>query len=147
MAKQDRLDNWHILQDIAGTRKAPGKPATSGAPAKQGVGASAGEKPTAPKSGTQPPANAPETQPMAPPAPRNVSAGAKGVPPKANGNGKANGEFSVGTRVKYKDGSSWITGVIASTEPAIVKLDDNTIIETSYDVLKQGAAEGIIVKQ
>jgi pyruvate/2-oxoacid:ferredoxin oxidoreductase beta subunit len=147
MAKQDRLENWHLLQDLAGTRKAPARSATTGTPAKEGLGASAGEKPSAPKSGAQPSANSPAAQPMAPPAPRNVSAGAKGVPAKANGNGKANGEFSVGTRIKYNDGNSWVSGIIASTEPAVLKFDDNTVIETSYEVLKQGAAEGIIVKQ
>ena len=29
----------------------------------------------------------------------------------------------------------------------MLKLDDNTVIETSYDMLKAGAAEGIIVQQ
>ena len=60
---------------------------------------------------------------------------------------KANGEFGVGTRIKYNDGNAWVSGVVASLEPTVLKFDDNTVIETSYDVLKAGAAEGIIVKQ
>ena len=69
------------------------------------------------------------------------------APAKANGNGKQNGDFAVGTRIKYNDGARWVSGVVASTAPAVLKLDDNTVIETSYDVLVAGAAEGIIVRQ
>jgi len=110
-AKQDRLENWHVLQDLAGLRG--GKPAAK-APAKR-----AAEKP----------------EPKA------------AAPAKANGNGKQNGDFAVGTRIKYNDGAGWVSGVVASTSPAVLKFDDNTIIETSYDVLVAGAAEGIIVRQ
>jgi hypothetical protein len=113
MAKQDRLENWHVLQDLAGVR---GKPVKAEEPKGQKT---EGPKPAAAKAA---------------------------APAKSNGHGK-NGDFSVGTRIKYNDGNSWITGTIASTEPAVLQLDDNTIIETSYAVLKQGAAEGIIVKQ
>jgi len=122
IAKQDRLENWHVLQDLAGVR---------------GTKASGGHKPA-------------EAKPSVPKAqgadaPRSPAA-------KANGNGHstpkpANGEFGVGTRIKYNDGHAWVGGVIASLEPTVLKFDDNTIIETSYDVLKAGAAEGIIAKQ
>jgi hypothetical protein len=40
-----------------------------------------------------------------------------------------------------------VSGIVASTSPTELNFDDNTIIETSYDVLVAGAAEGIIVKQ
>ncbi|HMC10650.1 MAG TPA: hypothetical protein VKH44_05150, partial [Pirellulaceae bacterium] len=108
-AKQDRLENWHVLQDLAGVRggKAAAKPAA--------------EKPAA-KAG-----NGTATKPVAP--------------------AKANGDFSAGTRIKYNDGNAWVTGVVASVEPTVLKFDDNTVIETSYDVLKAGAAEGLIVRQ
>jgi hypothetical protein len=53
----------------------------------------------------------------------------------------------VGTRIRYRDGQQWIGGVIASLEPAVIRLDDNTVIETTYDVLRAGAAEGLIVRQ
>jgi hypothetical protein len=121
-AKQDRLENWHVLQDLAGVR---------------GGKVSGGRQPAdgAAKSATKPP----ESQGAdAPRSPKSA---------KTNGVAKANGDFHVGTKIKYKDGASWITGVVASTEPAVLQLDDNTVIETSYDVLKAGAAEGIIVKQ
>jgi hypothetical protein len=77
-----------------------------------------------------------------------VAAAAK-APAKANGNGhtaQPSGDFAPGTRIKYNDGSGWITGVVESLEPAILKLEDNSIIRTSRDVLLAGAAEGIIVR-
>jgi hypothetical protein len=120
-AKQDRLENWHLLQDLAGQRggaKPAAKPAAGAAAA---VAKAAAEKPAA--------------------KPGNGAARAN-----ANGNGKA-GEFSVGTKIKYNDGSAWVSGVVASVEPAVVKLDDNTVIQTSLDILLAGAAEGIIVRQ
>jgi len=113
MAKQDRLENWHVLQDLAGQR---GKPAAKPAAAKP-----AAEKPAAAKPG---------------------NGAAKAATPA-----KANGEFGVGTRIKYNDGQAWVSGIVASLEPTVLKFDDNTIIETSYDVLKAGAAEGLIVRQ
>jgi hypothetical protein len=118
MAKEDRLENWHVLQDLAGMRggsKATAKPAAPGKPA--------AEKPAA------------KAEPKA------------AAPAKANGNGKQNGDFAVGTRVKYNDGSAWVTGVVTSTNPAVLKFDDNTIIETTYDVLVEGAKAGLIVRQ
>jgi hypothetical protein len=94
-----------------------------------------GEKPGAPKSGA-------ENLPAA-----TLAAAKPATAAKANGHGKSNGEFGVGTRIKYNDGNAWVGGVVASLEPTVLKFDDNTIIETSYDVLKAGAAEGIIVRQ
>src|SRR6185436_6034086 len=79
MAKEDRLENWHVLQDLAGVRGGA-KPAAK----------PAAEKPAA----------------AAKPAPAKPAA-----PAKANGNGKAHGDFAVGTRIKYNDGSAWVTGV------------------------------------
>jgi pyruvate ferredoxin oxidoreductase beta subunit len=125
MAKQDRLENWHVLQDLAGVRG--GKAATK--PTSEKV-VTPGEKPGSPKSGAE-----------------NLSAATLAAAKPASGHAKANGEFPVGTRIKYNDGSAWVSGTIASLEPTVLKFDDNTIIETSYDVLKAGAAEGIIVKQ
>ena len=112
-AKQDRLENWHVLQDLAGVRGA--KPAAGQA--------SGGRK-------------SPEAAPAKPAA-------------KADGNGhaaKATGDFAPGTRIKYNDGSGWIAGVVESLEPAVLKLEDSSIIRTSRDVLLAGAAEGIIVR-
>ena len=103
-AKQDRLENWHLLQELAGVR--------------------GGKSPEA----ARPAAKA---------------------PPTSNGEQQTNGhpplEFRIGTRVKYKSRSGWISGVVQSLEPAVLELDDETIIRTSLDVLQAGAAEGLIV--
>jgi hypothetical protein len=111
-ARQDRLENWHVLQDLAGVR------------------------------GSKKPA---------PPTPTRIAS--EGVSAKANGNGQSNGhaakqnaDFAIGTAIKYNDGNGWIAGVISSIQPAVLRLDDNTIIETTYDVLTAGAAQGIIVR-
>jgi hypothetical protein len=128
MAKQDRLENWHVLQDLAGQRgggKAAAKPQASG-----------GRQPAEAAKPATSPAKAQGAD-----APRSPA------PAKANGNGKAAGEFSIGTRIKYNDGSAWVSGVVASVEPAVLKFDDNTVIQTSMDILLAGAAEGIIVRQ
>ena len=58
---------------------------------------------------------------------------------------KPNGDFTVGMRIKYNDGSAWIAGVIESLEPAVVKLEDTTVIRTSLANLKEGAKAGLIV--
>jgi pyruvate/2-oxoacid:ferredoxin oxidoreductase beta subunit len=116
MARQDRLENWHVLQDLAGVRgkAAPARRASEGSPA-------LGPKAEAPGQAAAPPAK------------------------RASEGTTANGKFAVGTKIKYHDGANWIGGFVASLQPAVVRLDDNTMIETSYDVLQQGAAEGLIV--
>ena len=113
-AKQDRLENWHVLQDLAGVRG--------------GNGASRAAKPAA---ATPAAAQSQRQRPR------------QGQRPTA----RPTATSRVGTRIKYNDGSAWISGVVASLEPAVLKFDDNTVIETSYDVLKAGAAEGIIVRR
>jgi pyruvate ferredoxin oxidoreductase beta subunit len=104
-AKQDRLENWHVLQDLAGVR-----------------GKKGAAKAAAPAAAVKAPA-------------------AKPAPAAA----RPNGDFSVGMRIKYNDGSAWIAGVIESLEPAVVKLEDSSIIRTSLDNLREGAKAGLIV--
>ena len=71
---------------------------------------------------------------------------------KANGNGhaaKANGESTDSPSARGSSTTTAATGsagVIESLEPAVVKLEDSSIIRTSLDVLLAGAAEGIIVR-
>jgi len=111
-AKKDRLENWHVLQDLAGVRgvaKAPAKPAKA-------EGATTAAKPAGAAPVKSPPAAA-----------------------------KTNGRFAVGMRIKYKDGANWIGGVVESLTPAVLKLDDQSVISTNLEVLESGAAEGIIV--
>jgi pyruvate/2-oxoacid:ferredoxin oxidoreductase beta subunit/NAD-dependent dihydropyrimidine dehydrogenase PreA subunit len=128
-ARQDRLENWRLLQELAGIRRKG--PVKAAAPAEAAPAKSA-DKPAAKPSA--PPAKA------SPAAARPAAAQGPAAP-------KANGEWAVGTRIRYRDGQQWIGGVIASLEPAVIRLDDNTVIETTYDVLRAGAAEGLIVRQ
>ena len=81
-----------------------------------------------------------------PAAPTATAAAAKAAAAKpAAAAAKPNGDFAVGMRIKYNDGSTWITGVIESLEPAVVKLEDSTVIRTSLDNLKEGAKAGLII--
>jgi pyruvate/2-oxoacid:ferredoxin oxidoreductase beta subunit/NAD-dependent dihydropyrimidine dehydrogenase PreA subunit len=115
-AKADRLENWRLLQELAGVlgkKKAePAKPVKV-----------AGEKPqmTAMKATAKPQA-----------------AG-------GNGNGHKL-EIKVGSRFKYKDGGAWVPGVVTSLEPAVLELEDGTELRTTLKVLENGLAEGLITQ-
>ncbi len=122
-AKQDRLENWWVLQELAGVR--------GGAKAAAKSAASAVGKP------------APKSAAAAKPAPKSAA---------TNGNGHAvpkietpKVDFKIGTRIKYHDGSAWIPGVVESIDPAVLSLEDESEIRTSLEVLQAGAAEGLIV--
>ncbi|HEV2970654.1 MAG TPA: thiamine pyrophosphate-dependent enzyme [Pirellulales bacterium] len=118
--KEDRLENWWLLQELAGVRgasKAAAKTAAAARPA--------------------------TTKPSA-------ANGASKAPIGGNGNGqhaaaapKVN--FKIGSRIKYNDGSAWIAGIVESVEPAVLVLDDESVIRTNLEVLLAGAAEGLIV--
>jgi hypothetical protein len=113
-AKAERLENWRLLQELAGVlgkKKAePAKPVRA-----------AGEKPDMTVSKAAKPAAA---------GGRN---GANGHP-----------EIKVGSRFKYKDGGQWVPGVVTSLEPAVLELEDGTEIRTTLKVLENGLAEGLI---
>jgi len=98
-SKQDRLENWRVLQELAGV-----------------LGGSA-------------------------PAPKKAAAKPAAAKPAAEGNG-----FSKGTKIKFNDGSGWVTGVLDAVDPAVLSLDDNTEINVTADVFKAAVAEGIVVK-
>ena len=98
-AKQDRLENWRLLQELAGLLD---------------------KKPPAAKA-------APKTAP-APAIPTN------GLP----------SGFSQGSKIKYNDGVTWVTGTIGSVKPIVLELDDETEIEVSSDVLRQAISTGIV---
>ena len=78
------------------------------------------------------------------PVPKSAVAKAKpGTEPIVNGSvnrATAPNGFGAGTRIKYLDGSRWIFGVDDSVEPAVLKLDDNTVIRTTHEVLLAGIA-------
>jgi pyruvate/2-oxoacid:ferredoxin oxidoreductase beta subunit/NAD-dependent dihydropyrimidine dehydrogenase PreA subunit len=129
-ARQDRLENWRLLQELAGIRR-------------KGV-----EKTAAPAAASSPPMGKPAAKPAGEkPSQAKAAAPAKAAAVKSNGEPQANGEWSVGMRIRYCDGQTWIGGVIASLQPAVIRLDDNTVIETTYEILQAGAAEGLIVRQ
>jgi len=119
-AREDRLENWHLLQELAGLRG--GKGAT---PAAKSFSALA-EK-------AVPPAEKPK------PA----------TPAKSNGNAASSPleGFAVGTRIMYRDGDKWVSGVVESLEPAVLGLDDRPKIRTTQNILAAGVSEGIIVRQ
>jgi pyruvate ferredoxin oxidoreductase beta subunit len=113
-AKQDRLENWRLLQELAGVL---GKK-------------SAGGKPAAEKAGARAPAK---------PAAKNEAAKSNG-----NGHKALPASFAAGARVQYFDGAAWLTGVIRSVDPAVLALDDESEIHTTRDVLAAGVAEGLV---
>ena len=63
-----------------------------------------------------------------------------------NGNGLPSG-FAPGTKITYTSGGSSVNGVLASTEPVVLSLDDDTEIEVPMDVLRQAIAQGFVSKQ
>jgi pyruvate/2-oxoacid:ferredoxin oxidoreductase beta subunit/Pyruvate/2-oxoacid:ferredoxin oxidoreductase delta subunit len=99
-AKQDRLENWHLLQDLAGLRDKK-----------------------------KPIAEAKKTAPKAEPKPDPVR------PPQG---------LELGHRIKYRDNGGWIPGVVASVDPAVLKLSDGSEIHTTLEVLIDGLKEGLL---
>ncbi len=95
-ANQDRLENWHVLQELAGVFDK--KPAAKS------------EKAAAP----------------------------------TGGNGHTE-KVNIGSKIKYFDGSNWITGKIESLGPACLALDDNTEIRVPGEVLRQALQDGVVV--
>ncbi len=127
-ARQDRLENWRLLQELAGVlRKDKATPAKTAAPAKA--------------------ADKPAKTPARPTAAEVIKAAAA-----AGGNGK-NGQqagslegFAAGVRIKYRDGGQWISGVLVSLDPVLLSLDDGTEIPSTRDVLARAVAEGVVVR-
>jgi hypothetical protein len=140
-AKQDRLENWRSLQELAGVlggSKSAAKP-TAGpkaAAAKPAAEKSAAAKVAAAKAG----GNGSPAKKSTPAEATNGSVDASG-----NGHPAAKVDFKIGMRIKYHDGSAWVPGVVESIEPAVLALEDETEIRTSLAVLEAGAAEGLIV--
>jgi pyruvate/2-oxoacid:ferredoxin oxidoreductase beta subunit/NAD-dependent dihydropyrimidine dehydrogenase PreA subunit len=120
-ARQDRLENWHILQELAGLR--------------------GGKKTESPKAADKP----------APGVARPESAKGVATAPVAAKNGNGHGElptgYSVGARVLYKDVQGWVRGTIASISPVILSLEDDTEIEVPHQVLKAAIAEGLVIQE
>jgi len=128
VARQDRLENWHVLQELAGQLTAK-KPAGAEKPAEKSPAAEA-KKPAAAK-----------------PAGSTVEAIRAAAAAKSNGHdGELPGDYSVGARIRYKDNGGWVTGTLKSLEPAVLVLDDQTQIRTTQNVLCAAIAEGLITR-
>jgi len=116
-AREDRLENWRLLQELAGALKPKGQTdaAKSIKPAKSAAAARTNGK-------------AAETN------------GVQAIVQHVD-------EFAVGTRVRYRDNGDWIGGVVESLDPVVLKFDDQSQIRTTLDVLKAGVAEHLIERQ
>ena len=106
-AKQDRLENWRLLQELAGVL-GKGKPpeaklakATSPSPATTSNGSNSNRLP---------------------------------------------GGFSAGSTLRFYDGSGWVGGKIASVEPLVVALEDNTELQITSAMLDEAMRAGLITK-
>lgn len=73
----------------------------------------------------------------------NPAAAAKTSPVAENG---LPGGLAQGTRIKYTVGGNSVTGVVASSNPVVLSLDDNTEIPISANVLGQALEQGIVAK-
>jgi hypothetical protein len=107
-ARQERLENWHVLQELAGVLKEPGaqpKTAAKQAPAKPAAGDGNGQGKPAPS-----------------------------LPPG----------YAAGSKIRYHDGENWIGGVLRSTSPVVLELDDQSEISVSEKVLREAVAVGIV---
>ncbi|HEX5446639.1 MAG TPA: thiamine pyrophosphate-dependent enzyme [Pirellulales bacterium] len=123
-AKQDRLENWHVLQELAGVLDKKKVAGTLRVP--QPSEKSAGKAAPDPAA-----AKLPASKPTAPKA--------------APAGGAASLSFRAGMRVRYHDGSRWIGGVVQATAPAVlVDLEDDTEIRTTPQVLADAVRDGLI---
>jgi pyruvate/2-oxoacid:ferredoxin oxidoreductase beta subunit/NAD-dependent dihydropyrimidine dehydrogenase PreA subunit len=124
-ARQDRVENWRVLQELAG-QLSPQKPSATA------------EKPAA--------------KDAAAPA-KKAASGSTADAIRAAAAAKSNvheaalpGDFAVGVRIRYKDNGDWVTGTLKSLEPAVLILDDQTQIRTTQNVLCDAIAEGLITR-
>jgi pyruvate/2-oxoacid:ferredoxin oxidoreductase beta subunit/NAD-dependent dihydropyrimidine dehydrogenase PreA subunit len=125
-ARQDRVENWRVLQELAGLLSAPKPSGAAEKPAARLVDVAALPKKS--------PGSAVETIRAAAAAKSN---GHKGGLPS---------DYAVGVRIRYQDNGDWITGTLKSLEPAVLVFDDQTQIRTTADVLRNAIAEGLIVR-
>jgi hypothetical protein len=121
-AREDRLENWHLLQELAGLRGGKGH-----TPAAKSFSHLA-EKPANGSAGA---------------SPSQIASSA----PKASSPSSPLEGFAIGTRIMYRDGDKWVSGVVESMEPAVLGLDDRSKIRTTANVLAAGVSEGIIVRE
>jgi hypothetical protein len=123
-ARQDRLENWRVLQELAGVL-AMQKPS---------------ERPAKPILKSADDAAKKSDVSIA-----KASAGPAAA--KRNGHDTAlPAGYSAGARIRYKDNGGWVSGTLESLEPTLLILDDRTQIRTTENVLRDAIAEGLIVR-
>jgi pyruvate/2-oxoacid:ferredoxin oxidoreductase beta subunit len=127
-ARQDRLENWKVLQELAGILDKK-KPA---------AGAAAAAKPAADAAG-------PAAKPIVkkPVAEKPAVEKSAVVKPAAEA-GPATATFNVGDRIRYKRGDDWIGGVLKSMDPLVVAFDDHAIFRTTIEVLTAAVTKGTV---
>ena len=117
-ANQDRLENWRLLQELAGITPQHKRVA---APAKaKAKPAAAAKKPAAAKPAAAKPAPAKKAAPQLPEG------------------------FAPGVKIRYRENGDWLNGTLESVEPAVISLDDDTEIRTTLAILAAGVSEGLI---
>ncbi len=124
-ANQDRLENWHLLQDLAGLRKS--KSAAKSAQTKSAPLAAKSARPATPA----PTATTPHG----------------GASRSATEDISPTSALGVGTAIRYKEGERWIAGAIRSLEPVVIALEDGTEIRTEPAVLEAAIQEKLIERQ
>ncbi len=116
-AKADRLENWHLLQELAGVR------------------------------GGKAPTKAPVKSAAHSPRPSPATGSGSGNGHTTNGKSAVALAVGARIKYRDRDGAAWITGIIESLEPPVLSFDDDTEIRTTPEMLSAGMAEGIIVCQ
>jgi pyruvate/2-oxoacid:ferredoxin oxidoreductase beta subunit/NAD-dependent dihydropyrimidine dehydrogenase PreA subunit len=126
-ARQDRLENWRVLQELAGvlpSQKPSGAAEKAAAKAKD-----AAAVPDRPAGSTA--------------AAIRQTAASKSNRQDAHWPG----EYGIGARVRYQGNGDWVAGILKSLEPAVLVLDDQTQIRTTGQVLRAAISEGLIVRE
>jgi pyruvate ferredoxin oxidoreductase beta subunit len=82
--------------------------------------------------------------PAAKAAPKKAAAPAKAA--SGNGSGLPR-EFQAGSKIKYDGGTGWVNGVVRSTSPVVLELEDDSEIQISGDVLKEAISLGIVTSR
>ena len=138
-AKADRLENWHLLQELAGVRGGKTMPNKAESEKKTSGTAVAVKQAAARRTEV----NAEKPEKIAPSATSGEQSNGK------SSNGTPSSELAIGVRIKYRDRDTalWITGFVESLAPPVLSLDDDTEIRTTAEAISAAVAEGIIVRQ
>jgi hypothetical protein len=130
------LENWRLLQELAGVLD---QPAAGAAPRRHGDTEKKEDLGGAPAKPVAKVAKAVAAEGATKPTAGNGQA--------AKANGHAAEGLAVGSRIRLRDKSGWMPGVVSSLDPVVLSLEDESVIRTTFDVLVAGLAEGLIERQ